>query len=309
MTITDPAEYRRIHDIAAAAYEAAVPVDYRYSALALRKAVDAALSALAPQAGDNAEEPVASVQIQLLEERVAQLEDELYEAEQAPWPDWTSSILKNLKKNGYDPVDTDGTVDLGEAFADYLEGIGHADEDMKKRFAEKDAEIERRRSALASHPCTSTPVVSQNAPDLEDKGGEGAEPVPAPADNVALPMGPFAEVAGFGASYQHEGDRWIIYTMPGPKRIGEIDGYDKARLDWIIEALRAAHAQPSSFSSWVPPTGTKRAIVEELRKARGNFMITDFEIADRMVGAIRRLAAEEATDNAANAVPPIEESP
>ncbi|QIG68679.1 hypothetical protein EVB67_029 [Rhizobium phage RHph_TM3_3_14B] len=59
MTITDPAEYRRIHDIAAATYEAAVPVDYRYSALALRKAVDAALSALAPQAGDNAEEPVA----------------------------------------------------------------------------------------------------------------------------------------------------------------------------------------------------------------------------------------------------------
>lgn len=50
MTITDPAEYRRIHDIAAAAYEAAVPVDYRYSALALRKAVDAALSASKPVA-------------------------------------------------------------------------------------------------------------------------------------------------------------------------------------------------------------------------------------------------------------------
>jgi hypothetical protein len=48
MTITDPAEYRRIHDIAAAAYEAAVPVDYRYSALALRKAVDAALSTTEP---------------------------------------------------------------------------------------------------------------------------------------------------------------------------------------------------------------------------------------------------------------------
>lgn len=41
-------EYRRIHDIAAAAYEAATPVDYRYSALALRKAVDAAISALVP---------------------------------------------------------------------------------------------------------------------------------------------------------------------------------------------------------------------------------------------------------------------
>lgn len=41
-----PAEYRRIHDVAAAAYEAATPVDYRYSALALRKAVDAAIAAL-----------------------------------------------------------------------------------------------------------------------------------------------------------------------------------------------------------------------------------------------------------------------
>jgi hypothetical protein len=29
------------------------------------------------------------------------------------------------------------------------------------------------RAALASHPCTSTPVVSQNAPDLEDKEADG----------------------------------------------------------------------------------------------------------------------------------------
>jgi hypothetical protein len=34
-----------VHDTAVAAYEAAVPADYRYSALALRKAVDAAIEA------------------------------------------------------------------------------------------------------------------------------------------------------------------------------------------------------------------------------------------------------------------------
>jgi hypothetical protein len=43
--INDPVEYQRVHDTAVAAYEAAVPADYRYSALALRKAVDAAIAA------------------------------------------------------------------------------------------------------------------------------------------------------------------------------------------------------------------------------------------------------------------------
>ncbi len=38
--------YRRVHDIAIAAYENAIPSDHRYSATALRKAVDAAISCL-----------------------------------------------------------------------------------------------------------------------------------------------------------------------------------------------------------------------------------------------------------------------
>jgi hypothetical protein len=33
----------------------------------------------------------------------------------------------------------------------------------------------RRQSDLASHPCTSTPVVSQNAPGFEDKRGDALE--------------------------------------------------------------------------------------------------------------------------------------
>lgn len=45
-----PAEYMRRHDAAIAAYEANTPNDYRYSALALRKAVDAAFAVAAAPA-------------------------------------------------------------------------------------------------------------------------------------------------------------------------------------------------------------------------------------------------------------------
>jgi hypothetical protein len=41
----DFVEYSRVHNIAISAYEAAIPPDYRYSAAALRKAVDAAITA------------------------------------------------------------------------------------------------------------------------------------------------------------------------------------------------------------------------------------------------------------------------
>lgn len=45
-----PADYMRRHDAAVAAYEANTPSDYRYSALALRKAVDAAFAIAAAPA-------------------------------------------------------------------------------------------------------------------------------------------------------------------------------------------------------------------------------------------------------------------
>ncbi|OWV62533.1 hypothetical protein ATY75_11950 [Rhizobium sp. N122] len=79
--------------------------------------VRAALSALAPQAGDNVEEPVA----------------------------W-----RYRGKN------------WGENYWHYF---------TKEPSHKEDGEIWQ---GLYTHPCTSTPVVSQNAPDLEDKGGDGA---------------------------------------------------------------------------------------------------------------------------------------
>lgn len=44
MAEVSPEDYMRRHDAAIAAYEANTPNDYRYSALALRKAVDAAFA-------------------------------------------------------------------------------------------------------------------------------------------------------------------------------------------------------------------------------------------------------------------------
>lgn len=75
------------------------------------------------------------------------------------------------------------------------------------------------------------------------------------AHSAASPA-PFSDVTGFGASYQREEDHWVIYTMPGAKRIGAIDGYNKERLDWIVEALRAAHSNPSSSG---PSRGSAKA--------------------------------------------------
>ena len=51
-----------------------------------------------------------------------------------------------------------------------------------------------------------------------------------------------AEVEGFGASYiRHEG-RWKLYTMPGAKFFGTVEGFDRASIDFVIDALRAHHA-------------------------------------------------------------------
>lgn len=73
--------------------------------------------------------------IKLLEDRVAELEDELDDARSLPWPDWSLSILNTLKAHGYDPKDSDGTIDLGEAFADYLEGVELAHACTRKNVA------------------------------------------------------------------------------------------------------------------------------------------------------------------------------
>lgn len=94
-------------------------------------------------------------QVHVLEEENARLQDELDDALQAPWPLWADSILKTLKHYGYDPVDTDGTVDLGDAFSEYMLGVDQEDEFQRKQLEKLSvshealtAEVERLREAL-----------------------------------------------------------------------------------------------------------------------------------------------------------------
>jgi hypothetical protein len=79
--------------------------------------------------------------------QIESLERELEEAKDVPWPDWANTILKTMQEFGYDPV-VDGEVNLGEAFKDYLEGVGQEDEAQRAALSAKDAEIERYRKAL-----------------------------------------------------------------------------------------------------------------------------------------------------------------
>lgn len=54
------------------------------------------------------------------------------------------------------------------------------------------------------------------------------------------------EAEGFGASYIREEGKWTLYTMPGAKPFGAVDGYDKASVDFVMDALRATRTKPDT---------------------------------------------------------------
>lgn len=52
----------------------------------------------------------------------------------------------------------------------------------------------------------------------------------------------FPGADGLGATYNREHDRWDIYTTPTCKPTGiSVVGFNRARIDWVMEALRAAY--------------------------------------------------------------------
>jgi hypothetical protein len=108
--------------------------------------VRAVLSALAPQAGDNAEEPVAP--IVNITTGMRELRASLI----------ARTVRQSLRNYGHKSAEST----LPECIATDVERALAADEKVWG-------------AALASHPCDSTPVVSHNAPDLEDKGGDALE--------------------------------------------------------------------------------------------------------------------------------------
>jgi hypothetical protein len=141
---------------------------------------------LAPQAGDNAEEPVAW----------------RYRYKGGKW-----AVQKNKPHW-------------------YREGMA-------------DVEIE----PLYTHPCTSIPVVSQNAPALEDKGGDGWQPIEtAPKDRPIL----------LDFSYYYDTDRTptIIYA------VGE---YVESDNDYVWDSGDEVHHKDAP-RAWmdIPKTNIRR---------------------------------------------------
>ena len=81
--------------------------------------------------------------VKKLEERIAELEDELYDAQHVPWPEWANSILKKVRSySGYDGYDdaTDG-VDI----------VGEVDEALSELYSEGER-LREKMSALTTHP-------------------------------------------------------------------------------------------------------------------------------------------------------------
>lgn len=78
------------------------------------------------------------------------------------------------------------------------------------------------------------------------------------------------EAEGFGASYIREKGKWILYTMPGAKPFGAVDGYDKASIDFVMDALRGTRTKPD--------TGDVAALREALEP------LARLEVPSRSVG-------------------------
>ena len=79
---------------------------------------------------------------------------------------------------------------------------------------------------------------------------EDAQPCPYDVEHK------LAEVEGFGASYSREQGSWRLYSMPDAKPFGSIDGFDRASIDFVIDALRShLRAQDAQPVAWLVGDG------------------------------------------------------
>lgn len=143
-------------------------------------------SALAPQAGDNAEEPVGYVEERGLRKLRGRSPTAIY-PEKDEWfniPLYTHPCA--LKDSGNVGDGGAGTK------TDLLIAKNALTNEARRAgpltVGEIEAVFARLSRTVSSHPCTSTPVVSQNAPALEDKGG-GVLDQPARVGNVVFRKG------------------------------------------------------------------------------------------------------------------------
>jgi hypothetical protein len=182
-------------------------------------------------------------EIEALERRVNQLETELQDALTVPWPEWAASILKSLKTMGYDPEDTAGEIDLGEAFSEYLDGVSEDEKRDKQRISEKDAEITRLKALSISQRLTIKPL---DWKDCEDPSGN--------------PM--YSEAVGAGYTYVADG-------LDKPLSESKLDAegrYLKNVIDCVIQTAPTAGPLPmSGYPAIYAHTVRKAALREENR--------------------------------------------
>jgi hypothetical protein len=60
-------------------------------------------------------------------------------------------------------------------------------------------------------------------------------------------LGGWQTIDGFGASYDRERDGWLIYTMTPAEDFGVfVSGYDREKINFVIDALREQLARHKS---------------------------------------------------------------
>jgi uncharacterized small protein (DUF1192 family) len=152
-----------------------------------------------------------NVAVKELEDRIAELEDELCDAQQVPWPEWADKILKLVRSySGYDGYDdaTDGVDIVGE---------------VEEAFSELYSEAERSRAALSPQPVTK-PAMGGGWMPIDTVPKDGTEVFIYPHKRVSKWVEgeeAFGDVSGLSGSWDDDFDAyWVLqgvtHWMPLP---------------------------------------------------------------------------------------------
>ncbi len=85
--------------------------------------------------------------IETLRRENLHLTDEVYEAQNAPWPQWADSIFATLSRFGAVEESPGEELDLGEAFEIFLDEFDKADKEDRQNFAVLEGKVAALRTA------------------------------------------------------------------------------------------------------------------------------------------------------------------
>lgn len=155
------------------------------------------------------------------------------EAKAAAQQDYEARILSALAPQAGDNADADGTALLiaRNALNNEARRAGPL------TVGEIDDVFARLSRTVFSHPCTSTPVLSQNAPDLEDKGG----------------------------------DEELVFADRHNDEMGECEMVEADPA--MVSALRKKVAEAKAARLSAPRTPAENRLLQELKAERGTYVM------------------------------------